>query len=57
MNIMDPDKLNVIKTNKLMIVRRFVIFVAISNFFYQYQNMDKLNPFFAGETDNTESIH
>ena len=57
MNIMDPDKLNVIKTNKLMIVRRFVIFVAISNFFYQYQNMDKLNPLFEGETDNTESIH
>ena len=56
MNIIDPDKLNVIKTNKLIIVRRFVIFVAFSNFFYQYQNMDKLNPLFEGETGKTESI-
>ena len=56
MKIIEPDKLNLIKRNKLILVRRFVIFVSLSNFFYQYQNMDKLLPLFEGDYDNTESI-
>ena len=46
MNIMEPDKLNLIKVNKLILVRRFAIFVTVSNLFYQFQNFDKLRPLF-----------
>lgn len=55
MNIIEPDKLNLIQTNKLIIVRRFVIFISISNFFYQYQNMEKMIPFFKGDYGNIEA--